>query len=425
MQKTYYHFTLHTINWRLFMNFANTLQKSVIAITLDNIKTKPQVRSLQNKGFEAQDGSEAYPNNAVQSDDSIEALASSIRSQGLQNPIIVRPAHIDDDYSKPVIEDCYIIVSGERRYRATQLIQKQQQAEIAAGTFNPKEKLVNTIDAIVKDYSHDSDIYADQLTENIQRVDLTGFEVSDAIMNYKKSYEQEHPDLPSLKREDLAKTFGKSLYWVSQMTSFAELDANDDKELISLFKEGVISRSPRAGYELIKLYRKDKQTTLEVLYKFKDDGKIFDRGAIPSLKAHIEKKKNEAKQKASSSLLNELPGLSLSSTEKADDEANSQATELKNDPKAKRTREDTNNATDDLLKKDAEAAIKSITLMLEDDNGELHSSALTNNSFDIKESVLDLIIKLKNRKDIQIKLKQGFEVKVSSDQIKRICIDLK
>lgn len=407
------------------MNFTNTLQKSVIAITLDNIKTKPQVRSLQNKGFEAQDGSEAYPNNAVQSDDSIEALASSIRSQGLQNPIIVRPAHIDDDYSKPVIEDCYIIVSGERRYRATQLIQKQQQAEIAAGTFNPKEKLVNTIDAIVKDYSHDSDIYADQLTENIQRVDLTGFEVSDAIMNYKKSYEQEHPDLPSLKREDLAKTFGKSLYWVSQMTSFAELDANDDKELISLFKEGVISRSPRAGYELIKLYRKDKHVTLEVIRKFKAEGKVFDRGAIPGLRALIEKKKNETKQNESSSLLKELPGLSLSSTEKADDEANSQATELKNDPKTKRTQEGTNNTTYDLLKKDAEAAIKSITLMLEDDNGELHSSALTNNSLDIKESVLDLIIKLKNRKDILIKLIQGFEVKVSSDQIKRICIDLK
>lgn len=407
------------------MNFTYTLQKSVIAITLDNIKTKPQVRSLQNKGFEAQDGSEAYPNNAVQSDDSIEALASSIRSQGLQNPIVVRPAHIDDDYSKPVIEDCYIIVSGERRYRATQLIQKQQQAEIAAGTFNPKEKLVNTIDAIVKDYSHDSDIYADQLTENIQRVDLTGFEVSDAIMNYKKSYEQEHPDLPSLKREDLAKTFGKSLYWVSQMTSFAELDANDDKELISLFKEGVISRSPRAGYELIKLYRKDKQVTLEVIRKFKAEGKVFDRGAIPGLRALIEKKKNETKQNESSSLLKELPGLSLSSTEKADDEANSQATELKNDPKTKRTQEDTNNTTYDLLKKDAEAAIKSITLMLEDDNGELHSSALTNNSLDIKESVLDLITKLKNRKDIQIKLIQGFEVKVSSDQIKRICIDLK
>lgn len=309
---------------------------------------RPQVRSLQNKGFDAHSSSEAYPYNAVQSDDSIEALATSIRSQGLQNPIIVRPAHVDDDYSKPVIEDCYIIVSGERRYRATQLIQKQQQAEIAAGTFNSQEKLVDSIDAIVKDYSHDSDVYADQLTENIQRVDLTGFEISDAIMKYKSCYEKEHPDHPELKREDLAKTFGKSLYWVSQMTSFAELEASADKELISLFKENVISRSPRAGYELIKLYRKDKQTTLEVLYKFKQDGKVFDRGAIPSLKAHIEKKKNEAKQKASSSLLNELPGLSISSTENADDKDNTQATELKSDPKAKRTQEDTNNATDDL-----------------------------------------------------------------------------
>lgn len=407
------------------MNITNTSQKAIQAIPLDKIMKRPQVRSLQNKGFDAHSSSEAYPYNAVQSDDSIEALATSIRSQGLQNPIIVRPAHVDDDYSKPVIEDCYIIVSGERRYRATLLIQKQQQSEIAKGTFNSQEKLVNTIDAIVKDYSHDSDIYADQLTENIQRVDLTGFEISDAIMKYKRSYEKEHPDLPELKREGLAKTFGKSLYWVSQMTSFAELDASDDKELISLFKENVISRSPRTGYELIKLYRKDKQTTLEVLYKFKQDGKVFDRGAIPSLKAHIEKKKNEAKQKASSSLLNELPGLSISSTENADDKDNTQATELKNDPKAKRTQEDTNNATDDLLKKDSEVAIKSITLMLEDDNGELHSCALTNKSLDIKESVLDLIIKLKNRKDIQIKLKQGFEVKVTYDQIKRICIDLK
>ncbi len=407
------------------MNFTNTSQKSVIAIPLDNIKTKPQVRSLQNKGFEAQDGSEAYPYNAVLSDDSIEALASSIRSQGLQNPIIVRPAHIDDDYSKPVIEDCYIIVSGERRYRATLLIQKLQQAEIVAGTFNSQEKLVDSIDAIVKDYSHDSDVYADQLTENIQRVDLTGFEVSDAIMNYKKSYEQEHPDLPALKLEDIAKTFGKSLYWVSQMTSFAELDATDDKELISLFKEGVISRSPRAGYELIKLYRKDKQATLELLRKFKAEGKVFDRGAIPGLRDLIEKKKNVDKQKESSSLLKDLPGLSLSSTEKSNDKTHSQATAPNQASNAEKSQEQIDKSKDERLKKNAEASIKQITLMLEDENGDLHSCALTDKSLDIKESVLDLIIKLKDRKDIKIKLKQGFEVKVTSEQIKSICIDLK
>lgn len=407
------------------MNFTNTLQKSVIAIHLDNIKTKPQVRSLQNKGFEAQDGSEAYPNNAVQSDDSIEALASSIRSQGLQNPIIVRPAHIDDDYSKPVIEDCYIIVSGERRYRATQLIQKQQQAEIVAGTFNPKEKLVNTIDAIVKDYSHDSDIYADQLTENIQRVDLTGFEVSDAIMNYKKSYEQEHPDLPSLKREDLAKTFGKSLYWVSQMTSFAELDANDDKELISLFKENVISRSPRAGYELIKLYRKDKQVTLEVIRKFKAEGMVFDRGAIPGLRALIEKKKNETKQNETSSLLKELPGLSLSSTEKSNDKPHSQSTAPNLASNAEKTQKQIDKSNDDRLKKDAEANIKAIKLTLMNSKGEEHCCELSDASDEIKDSILDLIVKLQKQNDVQIKFVQGFEVKVTPNLIKGILIELK
>mgnify|MGYP002764807047 CR=1 FL=1 len=407
------------------MNIINTTQKAIQAIPLDKIMTRPQVRSLQNKGFDAHSSSEAYPYNAVQSDDSIEALATSIRSQGLQNPIIVRPAHVDDDYSKPVIKDCYIIVSGERRYKATLLIQKQQQAEIATGTFNSQEKLVDSIDAIVKDYSHDSDVYADQLTENIQRVDLTGFEISDAIMKYKSSYEKEHPDHPKLKREFIAKTFGKSLYWVSQMTSFAELDGANDKELISLFKENVISRSPRAGYELIKLYRKDKQTTLEVLYKFKRDGKVFDRGAIPSLKAHIEKKKNEAKQKASSSLLNELPGLSLSSTEKSKDKPQSLVSDPIQSPKAENAQEQIDKSNDDRLKIDAEANIKAIKLTLMNSKGEEHCCELSDASVEIKDSILDLIVKLRKLNDVQIKLEQGFEVKVASEQIKRICIDLK
>lgn len=407
------------------MNITNTSQKAIQAIPLDKIMTRPQVRSLKNKGFEAHSSAEAYPYNAVQSDDSIEALATSIRSQGLQNPIIVRPAHVDDDYSKPVIEDCYIIVSGERRYRATLLIQKQQQAEIAAGTFNSQEKLVDSIDAIVKDYSHDSDVYADQLTENIQRVDLTGFEISDAIMKYKSSYEKEHPDLPELKREGIAKKFGKSLYWVSQMTSFAELDASADKELIYLFKENVISRSPRAGYELIKLYRKDKQTTLEVLYKFKDDGKIFDRGAIPGLRDLIEKKKNVDKQKESSSLLKDLPGLSLSSTEKSNDKTHSQSTAPNLASNTEEAQEQIDKSNDERLKKDAEANIKAIKLTLMNSKGEEHCCELSDASNEIKDSILDLIVKLRKQNDVQIKFVQGFEVKVTPNLIKGIHIELK
>lgn len=407
------------------MNIINTSQKAIQAIPLDKIMTRPQVRSLQNKGFESQSSYEPYPYNEVLSDDSIEALATSIRSQGLQNPIIVRPAHVDDDYSKPVIEDCYIIVSGERRYRATLLIQKQQQSEIAKGTFNSQEKLVNTIDAIVKDYSHDSDIYADQLTENIQRVDLTGFEISDAIMKYKRSYEKEHPDLPELKRDGLAKTFGKSLYWVSQMTSFAELDASDDKELISLFKENVISRSPRAGYELIKLYRKDKQVTLEVIRKFKAEGKFFDRGAIPGLRALIEKKKNETKQNESSSLLKELPGLSLSSTEKSNDKPHSQSTAPNLASNAEKTQKQIDKSNDERLKKDAEANIKAIKLTLMNSKGEEHCCELSDARNEIKDSILDLIVKLRKQNDVQIKFVQGFEVKVTPNLIKGIHIELK
>ena len=407
------------------MNITNTSQKAIQAIPLDKIMKRPQVRSLQNKGFDAHSSSEAYTYNAVQSDDSIEALATSIRSQGLQNPIIVRPAHVDDDYSKPVIEDCYIIVSGERRYRATLLIQKQQQSEIAKGTFNSQEKLVNTIDAIVKDYSHDSDIYADQLTENIQRVDLTGFEISDAIMKYKSCYEKEHPDHPELKREDLAKTFGKSLYWVSQMTSFAELDASDDKELISLFKENVISRSPRAGYELIKLYRKDKQVTLEVIRKFKAEGKVFDRGAIPGLRALIEKKKNETKQNESSSLLKELPGLSLSSTEKSNDKPHSQSTAPNLASNAEKTQKQIDKSNDERLKIDAEANIKAIKLTLMNSKGEEHCCELSDARNEIKDSILDLIVKLRKQNDVQIKFVQGFEVKVTPNLIKGIHIELK
>ena len=407
------------------MNITNTSQKAIQAIPLDKIMKRPQVRSLQNKGFDAHSSSEAYTYNAVQSDDSIEALATSIRSQGLQNPIIVRPAHVDEDYSKPVIEDCYIIVSGERRYRATLLIQKQKQSEIEKVTFNSQEKLVNTIDAIVKDYSHDSDIYADQLTENIQRVDLTGFEISDAIMKYKSSYEKEHPDLPELKREGLAKTFGKSLYWVSQMTSFAELDASDDKELISLFKENVISRSPRAGYELIKLYRKDKQVTLEVIRKFKAEGKVFDRGAIPGLRALIEKKKNETKQNESSSLLKELPGLSLSSTEKSNDKPHSQSTAPNLASNAEKTQKQIDKSNDERLKKDAEANIMAIKLTLMNSKGEEHCCELSDASDEIKDSILDLIVKLRKQNDVQIKFVQGFEVKVTPNLIKGIHIELK
>ena len=390
------------------MNIKDLSQREIKEIPIDKIKVNPQVRTEFNKGFSEKDLDITEKNISEDEtvNDSINALALSIKNRGLQNPIIVRPAHVDDDFNKPEIDDQYVIVSGERRYRATKLLREWQQKEIEAGTFKDTEKKIETIDCIVKDYTNKADVYADQLIENIQRVDLTGFEVADAIMKYKSSYEKENYDHPKLTTYDIAKTFGKCQNWVTKMTSFARLDASDDKELLSLFKEGVISRSPRTGYELIKLYFKDKQTTLEVLYKFKDGEKVFERGAISNLRDLIKKKKDEAKQKASSSLLNELPGLSISSTEK-----------IKDKP---RTQEMNDRVNDEVF----EANIKAIKVSILNNKEEENVCELSDTNKELQKVILDLILKLKNKKDIQVLLDQGFEGNVSVDQIKRISIKL-
>ena len=381
------------------MNIKDLSQREIKEIPIDKIKVNPQVRTEFNKGFSEKDLDITEKNISEDEtvNDSINALALSIKNRGLQNPIIVRPAHVDDDFNKPEIDDQYVIVSGERRYRATKLLREWQQKEIEDGTFKDTEKKIETIDCIVKDYTNKADVYADQLIENIQRVDLTGFEVADAIMKYKSSYEKENYDHPKLTTYDIAKTFGKCQNWVTKMTSFARLDASDDKELLSLFKEGVISRSPRTGYELIKLYFKDKQTTLEVLYKFKDGEKGFERGAISNLRDLIKKKKDEAKQKASSSLLK---------TEK-----------IKDKP---RTQEMNDRVNDEVF----EANIKAIKVSILNNKEEENVCELSDTNKELQKVILDLILKLKNKKDIQVLLDQGFEGNVSVDQIKRISIKL-
>lgn len=225
-------------------------------------------------------------------------------------------------------------------------------------------------------------------------------------MKYKNSYEKENPNHPKLSTYNIAKIFGKNHTWVVMMMSYAKLDASADKELISLFKEGVISSSPRTGYELIKLYFKDMQTTLKVLYNFKNRGKFFDRGAIPSLRDLIKNKKDEAKQKASSSLLNELPGLSISSTEK-----------IKDKPF---TQEMNDRFNDEVF----EANIKAIKVSILNNKEEENVCELSDTNKELQKVILDLILKLKNKKNIQVLLDQGFEVNVSADQIRSISIKL-
>lgn len=300
---------------------------AILAINLDNIKALPQVRSEFNDGFvvselstDREDESESTSINS-----SLNALAESIKQRGLQNPIIVRKAHVDDDFSKPYIDDHYVIVSGERRFRAMNLLRNLQQKAKSEGTLDPSEKEITTIDCIVREYSNSSDVCLDQLTENIQRVDLDPFEIAHSLVVYQKSYKERFNKKVS--REELAKRFGKTLFWVSQMMTFAELDPLKDADLIDLFKSGAISKSARTGYEVIRLYRKSPDFIIQSILDYKEKNKIVDRGVVAKLSQELNNYSEDSTSADVSSTSINQPGLILSSTEyddvNADDNDNS------------------------------------------------------------------------------------------------------
>ncbi len=105
--------------------------------------------------------------------EALEELAESIRRQGLLQPIIVRP--IDDQR--------YEIIAGERRWRASQL----------AG--------LDKIPVIVKPVADDAAI-AMALIENIQREDLNAMEEAVALARLRDEFE--------LTQQEVANAVGKS-----------------------------------------------------------------------------------------------------------------------------------------------------------------------------------------------------------------------
>lgn len=109
---------------------------------------------------------------SVFDEDTIDELAASIKEHGVLQPIIVRP-----------IDGKYVIVAGERRYRAA------------------KKLGLETIPAVIRELT-DGEAASVALVENIQREDLTAIEEAKA---YKKLME-----MHNLKQEELAKQLGKA-----------------------------------------------------------------------------------------------------------------------------------------------------------------------------------------------------------------------
>lgn len=95
--------------------------------------------------------------------EALEGLASSIRKQGLMQPVLVRPLG----------NDRYEIIAGERRWRATEL----------AG--------LSEIQALVREIPDDSAL-AMALIENIQREDLNPLEEAIGIQRLVDEFEMTH-----------------------------------------------------------------------------------------------------------------------------------------------------------------------------------------------------------------------------------------
>ena len=129
-------------------------------------------------------------------DEELRELSSSIKNQGLIQPIIV----------KPTTDNQFQIIAGERRWRACQL------------------NGMHEVDCVVKDLD-DTNVLEAALIENIQREDLNVIEEANA---YKGLIE-----IKGINNENLAKLIGKSSSHVSNILRLLELDKKIQEMVIN------------------------------------------------------------------------------------------------------------------------------------------------------------------------------------------------
>lgn len=125
--------------------------------------------------------------------DSLKELADSIRSQGIIQPLIVRP----------IQQNRYEIIAGERRWRAAQLASLQ------------------TVPVIIREMNDETAIAA-ALIENIQRENLNPVEEAQALQRLIDEFKMTH--------DELATAVGKARATISNLLRILQL--NSDVKLL-------------------------------------------------------------------------------------------------------------------------------------------------------------------------------------------------
>ncbi len=132
----------------------------------------------------------------------LDDLAKSILAKGIIQPLIVR--------RRPLNENEYEIVAGERRWRASQIAQ------------------LHDLPVILKDFS-DSEVLEVAIIENIQRADLNPIEEATGYQQLMEKFERT--------QEQMAEALGKSRSYIANLLRLLSLPADVQTHL----KEGRLS----------------------------------------------------------------------------------------------------------------------------------------------------------------------------------------
>ena len=160
-------------------------------------------------------------------EDRIKALSDSIKNVGVLQPIVL----------KPIEDNNYMIIAGERRYRASILAGKEE------------------IPAIIKDIPI-KDIMEIALIENLQREDLNSIEEALAYKNLIEDYK--------VTQEELSEAVGKSRPYITNTLRLLNLQ----NKIIKMIENGDIT----VGHGKALLRIEDKEKQLEVAMRIVEEG---------------------------------------------------------------------------------------------------------------------------------------------------------
>ena len=179
----------------------------------------------------------------------IKELAESIEEHGLLQPIVVRP----------IEEDMFEIIAGERRFRALQSLSKTH------------------ADVIIR-YLDDEETAVVALIENIQRENLSVVEEAEA---YKKLLE-----LGDTTQSELAKSVGKSQSFIANKLRLLKLAP----KVIERLREGKVTE--RHARAMLSLSDEDQETLVETI--------ISQKLNVKQTEARVKQKVGPEKVKAQS-----------------------------------------------------------------------------------------------------------------------------